>query len=212
MRDILRYCGVSHLNGNCISMIVQVLKKLVYSPVLRPELPINDHFFTSFSEMKTDGHNDGPNIFWDHQNVFWVIMAWNNSQHSFLIDFILRFEYYWFIYHTYNFINPKIRLKRKLDSLAAQWNRELLQKQLSVYVLLSWMNKRGQIEKPTEFYCCLIKSVYSTHKENGGKVNYLLWEPWLWNHLYITKGFAYSGGRRAWESYFYAFLYFSTWV
>lgn len=36
------------------------------------------------------------------------------------------------------------------------------------------MNKGGQIEKPTEFYCCLIKSVYSTHKEYGGKVNYLL--------------------------------------
>lgn len=67
--------GISDLNGNCISMIVQVLKKLVYSPVLQQELPINDHFFTYFSEMKTDGHNDGPNILLDHKNVLWVIMA-----------------------------------------------------------------------------------------------------------------------------------------
>lgn len=36
------------------------------------------------------------------------------------------------------------------------------------------MNKGGQIEKPTEFYCSLLKCVYGTHKEYGEKVNYLL--------------------------------------
>lgn len=50
------------LNGNCISVVVRVLKRLVYTPVLQPELPINAHFFTSFSKMKTDRHKDGPNI------------------------------------------------------------------------------------------------------------------------------------------------------
>lgn len=38
------------------------------------------------------------------------------------------------------------------------------------------MNKGGQIEKPTELYCCLLKCVYGTHKEYGEKANYLLGE------------------------------------
>lgn len=55
------------------------------------------------------------------------------------------------------------------------------------------MNKGGQIEEPTEFYRCLLKCVYGTHKEYGERENYLLWEAWLWNQLYSTQRFAYSG-------------------
>lgn len=81
-------------------------------------------------------------------------------------------------------------------------------KQLSVYMFLLWRNKGGQIEKSTEFYCCLLKCVYGTHKEHGEKVNDVLEEAWPWSHLY-SSGICIQWERRAWESYFYALLYIS---
>ena len=49
--------GISHLIENDVFMIVQILKKLFYSPVLQSELALNDHFFTSFSK-KSDKLNE----------------------------------------------------------------------------------------------------------------------------------------------------------
>ena len=66
--------GISHLIENDVCMIVQVLKKLFYSPVLQSELAINDQFFTSFSK-KSDKLNEDFDTLWDGENAFWVIMA-----------------------------------------------------------------------------------------------------------------------------------------
>lgn len=75
MRDILRHSADNAFEWKLYFHDCTGSKKLVYSPVLQPEPSINDHFFTSFSKMKTDRHDDGPNILWDHKNVFSVIMA-----------------------------------------------------------------------------------------------------------------------------------------